>query len=225
MANMLYLESPAGSGSDSGFSVCEKSGKPVHCHWNDTSQAEAYGHTLAAFYKAFPEFQNNDLYLTGESYFGQYGPNIAKWILDQPDETVADVKIPLKGIALGNACWGGDATNVQCNGPNSQQNDAEMYYGKGLSSKELYVSLHPSQTHTKHFQTSQHSYDEIMETCKFPRVGLECEACWRNNPWKSDRTTCTTSTTTAQELEYLKQHNSTMRQLLSRTSISFQHTR
>ena len=199
VANMLYLESPAGSGSDSGFSVCEKSGKPVHCHWNDTSQAEAYGHTLAAFYKAFPEFQDNDLYLTGESYFGQYGPNIAKWILDQSDETVADVKIPLKGIALGNACWGGDATNVQCNGPNSQQNDAEMYYGKGLSSKELYVL---SSSFTDTHQTFSNFTTVTMKSwtrASFRKSDSSVKLCWRNNLWKSDRTTCTTSTTTARE--------------------------
>ena len=64
---MLYLESPAGSGQDSGFSTCIKGGKAVGCMWNDTSQAEAYAHTLVAFFKAFPEFAQNDLYLTGES--------------------------------------------------------------------------------------------------------------------------------------------------------------
>jgi len=38
----------------------------VDCHWNDTSQAEAYAHTLTAFFKAYPEFAENELYLTGE---------------------------------------------------------------------------------------------------------------------------------------------------------------
>ncbi len=48
----------------------------MECSWDDVSQAEAYAHSLAAFKKAFPEFASNDLYLTGESYFGQYGPNV-----------------------------------------------------------------------------------------------------------------------------------------------------
>ena len=52
---MLYLESPAGSGSRNGFSACIKGGVPVGCRWDDQSQAEAYAHTLAAFHKAFPE--------------------------------------------------------------------------------------------------------------------------------------------------------------------------
>lgn len=66
---------------------------PSTCSWNDTSQAEvrcpisvfthfiwltlvfqAYAHTLKAFYKAYPEFASNDLYLSGESYAGQCKP-------------------------------------------------------------------------------------------------------------------------------------------------------
>lgn len=32
--------------------------------------------------------------------------------------------------ACGCRCWGGDATTVNCNGPNEAQNDADMFYGK-----------------------------------------------------------------------------------------------
>ena len=157
VANMLYLESPAGSGTaflaGKGSSECLKKGKKVRCQWNDVSQAEAYAHTLAAFHKAFPEFAKSDLYLTGESYFGQYGPNIAKYILDHaPFNTTLN----LKGIAAGNACWGGDATTVNCNGANSQQNDLDMYYGKGLISKQ--------------------AYEAAYDACTFPEpTGPKCE--------------------------------------------------
>eukprot|EP01051_Picozoa_sp_SAG22_P010462 SAG22_NODE_944_length_6390_cov_3.189795_6_plen_177_part_00 len=41
VANMLYLESPAGSGQGSGFSTCNTAEGPTDCAWNDTSQAEA----------------------------------------------------------------------------------------------------------------------------------------------------------------------------------------
>lgn len=134
VASMLYLESPAGSGSSSGYSTCEKGGKPVECAWTDQSQAEAYAHTLAAFFEEFPEYSSNDLYLTGvhstllcrarvprlehllnrpfvagESYAGQYVPNIAHYILNTEPFTS---RLKLKGIALGNACWGGNATLV-----------------------------------------------------------------------------------------------------------------
>jgi hypothetical protein len=152
VANMLYLESPAGSGQSSGFSACIKGGRDVGCSWDDVSQAEAYAHTLAAFKKAFPEFASNDVYLTGESYFGQYGPNIANYILTHAP---FNTSLGLKGIAAGNACWGGSATRVQCNGPNSEQNDVDMYYGKGLVSKKLYT--------------------EVYATCDFPSISRACD--------------------------------------------------
>jgi len=138
VANMLYLESPAGSGNSAGFSTCVKAGKPVGCKWDDVSQAEAYAHSLVEFSRAFPEFATNPLYLTGESYFGQYGPNTASYILSHAP---FNSTLPLKGIAAGNACWGGDETSVACNGPNEERNDVEMYFGKGLVSKKLYEQV------------------------------------------------------------------------------------
>lgn len=48
--------------------------------------------------------KSNDLYLTGESYAGQYVPNIAHYIVNnEPFKS----RLNLKGVALGNACWGG----------------------------------------------------------------------------------------------------------------------
>ena len=38
-ANMLYLESPAGSGGQAGFSTCLRAGKVVDCCWDDRTHA------------------------------------------------------------------------------------------------------------------------------------------------------------------------------------------
>mmetsp|Transcript_146308 Transcript_146308/g.207484 ORF Transcript_146308/g.207484 Transcript_146308/m.207484 type:complete len:490 (+) Transcript_146308:42-1511(+) len=148
VANMLYLESPAGSDDPIGFSSCYQGGKmPSVCEWNDKTQAEAYAHTLRAFYAAFPEFKSNKLYLSGESYAGQYIPNIATYLVENMEK-----EIPLTGILVGNGCWGGDANNVNCNGPNSEQNDLDMYFGKGLISKP--------------------AYEGVYARCKFPLTGM-----------------------------------------------------
>lgn len=145
VANMLYLESPAGSGDVAGYSTCVRGGKAVGCVWDDVTQAEAYTHALKAFYQAFPEFAANDLYLTGESYFGQYGPNIANFILNtEPFKST----LPLKGIALGNSCWGGTETCVKCNGPSTEKINVDLFFGKGLYAPSL--------------------HKQIYDTCKFP---------------------------------------------------------
>eukprot|EP00039_Didymoeca_costata_P018291 m.332918 g.332918 ORF g.332918 m.332918 type:complete len:482 (+) comp17029_c0_seq1:2130-3575(+) len=151
VSNMLYLESPAGSDDPIGFSYCTKGGKISEvCKWNDTSQAEAYGHTLLAFFEKFPEYKSNDLFMTGESYAGQYLPNIANFIVRNMKD-----QLNLKGMMVGNGCWGGDATHVDCNGPNSVQNDVDMFFGKGLISKPL--------------------YKEVYSNCDFPKTtSIKC---------------------------------------------------
>ena len=77
--------------------------------------------------------------LTSNTRTTQYGPNIAHYILTHAP---FNSTLNLKGIAAGNACWGGDATSVECNGPNSERNDLDMYYGKGLVSKKLYEAAY-----------------------------------------------------------------------------------
>lgn len=78
VANMLYLEAPAGSfltpvDLKSGFSYCLKDGKRQDkCHWNDRTQAQSYAYTLKAFFEKFPALNDADIFLAGESYGGQY---------------------------------------------------------------------------------------------------------------------------------------------------------
>ena len=76
VSHMLYLESPAGSylspdAMNSGFSYCVSKGiRQKKCSWNDRTQAKAYGHTLKAFFAAYPELDSAPFYLAGESYAG-----------------------------------------------------------------------------------------------------------------------------------------------------------
>lgn len=149
VANMLYLESPAGSSwySEStqsnvlGFSHCLQGSTIVNCSWNDTTQASAYAHTIAAFFDNFPDYKGNHLYLVGESYFGQYGPNIARYILDtQPFNTTLN----LKGLAIGNGCWSG----LGCTGDNGFGHVMDLFL--------------------KYDLISEHVYDETHKTCNFP---------------------------------------------------------
>ena len=67
--------------------------KPTLVFGTTIRVAEAYAHALAAFYAAFPEYKTNELYLTGESYFGQYGTDLVAYALEAP-------RVPTLPLAL-----------------------------------------------------------------------------------------------------------------------------
>ncbi|XP_071349377.1 lysosomal protective protein [Trachinotus anak] len=87
IANMLYLESPAGVG----FSYSDDQ-KYVT---NDTEVSMNNYLALKEFFSLFPEFSKNELYLTGESYGGIYIPTLAERVME-------DASLNLQGIAVGN---------------------------------------------------------------------------------------------------------------------------
>merc|ERR1712166_1095608 len=102
------------------------------CEWDDSTQAKAYALTLQQFFSDYPEFAKHALYLIGESYAGQYIPNIAHHILTEGSASpegsgLANLRKQLKGIAIGNGCWGGGKDSVMCNGPNEDRDLLALY--------------------------------------------------------------------------------------------------
>ncbi|XP_028798152.1 serine carboxypeptidase-like 45 [Neltuma alba] len=90
VANMLYLESPAGVGFS--YSV----NTSIYASYNDEIIARDNLAFLQRWFAEFPEYKNRELFITGESYGGHYVPQVAQLII----QTKA---IPnLKGIAIGN---------------------------------------------------------------------------------------------------------------------------
>ncbi|XP_030913898.1 lysosomal protective protein [Geospiza fortis] len=87
IANILYVESPAGVG----FSYSDDKKYAT----NDTEVAHNNYLALKDFLRLFPEYSKNDLFLTGESYGGVYIPTLAEWVMQDPS-------LNLKGIAVGN---------------------------------------------------------------------------------------------------------------------------
>ncbi|XP_073415449.1 lysosomal protective protein-like [Dendrobates tinctorius] len=87
IANVLYLESPAGVG----FSYSDDKNYVI----GDAQTARDNYQALKDFFRLFPEFTKNDFYITGESYGGFYVPYLAM-------EVTKDSTINLKGLAIGN---------------------------------------------------------------------------------------------------------------------------
>lgn len=57
---------------------------------------------MLEFYKELPQYKNNSLYITGESYAGHYVPAISHYIWQMNKDATEEEKIPLKGLAIGN---------------------------------------------------------------------------------------------------------------------------
>ncbi|XP_070697057.1 lysosomal protective protein [Pempheris klunzingeri] len=87
IANMLYLESPPGVG----FSYSDDQ-KYVT---NDTEVSMNNYLALKEFFRLFPEYSKNELFLTGESYGGIYIPTLAERVME-------DDSLNLQGVAVGN---------------------------------------------------------------------------------------------------------------------------
>ncbi|XP_067856819.1 lysosomal protective protein [Heptranchias perlo] len=87
IANMLYLESPAGVG----FSYADDKKYQT----NDTEVSFNNYLALKEFFRLFPEYSKNEFYITGESYGGIYVPTLAVRVM-------TDSSIHFKGMAVGN---------------------------------------------------------------------------------------------------------------------------
>jgi vitellogenic carboxypeptidase-like protein len=91
--SVLYVDNPVGTGfsftnDDAGYSE------------DQTTVGLNLYEALVQFFTLFPELRKNDFYVTGESYAGKYVPAVSYAIhLNNPN---ANVKINLKGLAIGN---------------------------------------------------------------------------------------------------------------------------
>ncbi|KAL5120172.1 Cell death protease [Pleosporales sp. CAS-2024a] len=94
-ANLLFIDQPVGTG----FSYVN-----TDSYLTDLDQMADHMITfLEKWFKLFPEYENDDLYLAGESYAGQHIPYIARAILKRNKKQNADSQPwNLKGLLIGN---------------------------------------------------------------------------------------------------------------------------
>eukprot|EP00292_Cryptomonas_paramecium_P009797 CAMPEP_0113700940 /NCGR_PEP_ID=MMETSP0038_2-20120614/24271_1 /TAXON_ID=2898 /ORGANISM="Cryptomonas paramecium" /LENGTH=269 /DNA_ID=CAMNT_0000624723 /DNA_START=177 /DNA_END=982 /DNA_ORIENTATION=+ /assembly_acc=CAM_ASM_000170 len=130
-ANLLIINSPP----PVGFSYCDPagpSGDGRSCGvWNDTRTADHNLQFLKNWFKAFPEYITNKLYLSGESYAGIYVPTLARAILEDKQFSSS---INFAGWAVGDACVGNE---VLC-GEEGPYNFVEFMHGHGQFSDHTY---------------------------------------------------------------------------------------
>ncbi len=137
-ASVLVVDSPP----PVGFSYCTQYGPAANgtsCGaWNDTLTAQVNANFIIEWFKTFPQYKDNQFFITGESYAGVYVPIIARELLSRPE--AKDIR--LAGIATGDGCLGVD---VLCGGPNLSLGapwwDVVFFYGHGQVSNEFFDQL------------------------------------------------------------------------------------
>jgi serine carboxypeptidase-like clade 2 len=95
IANVLYVESPAGVG----FSYSNTSSDYVT---GDKQTAQDAYALLQGFLATFPEYRSNPFWVTGESYGGHYVPEFAYHVAMKNLEVPATERINLVGLMAGN---------------------------------------------------------------------------------------------------------------------------
>ncbi|XP_011266004.2 venom serine carboxypeptidase-like [Camponotus floridanus] len=91
--NVIYIDNPVGTG----YSFThDKKGYATSA----TQVGRNLNSALVQFFLLFPELQNNDFFVTGESYAGKYVPAVSYAIKNY--NIKAKTKINLKGLAIGN---------------------------------------------------------------------------------------------------------------------------
>ncbi|XP_067327264.1 lysosomal protective protein [Anolis sagrei] len=118
VANMLYLESPAGVG----YSYSTDGETTI----SDSQVAEDNYQALQSFFAKFPDFASNPFYVFGESYGGVYVPSLTAKI------AAGDAKVNLKGFGVGNGM-----TNYDLN----DETLMEFCYSHGVFGDDLWTSL------------------------------------------------------------------------------------
>ncbi|KAM6223756.1 lysosomal protective protein-like [Rhynchocyon petersi] len=118
VANVLYLESPAGVGYS--YSLSQ------NYQTNDQQVAADNYQALLSFFEKFPTFANHDFYVFGESYGGVYVPSLSAQIVKGP------FSANFKGFGVGNGM-----SNYQLN----DDTLIEFSYYHGLIGDDLWASL------------------------------------------------------------------------------------
>lgn len=114
--HLIFIDNPVGAGfsytsNDNGYCSDEQ------CVANDLYNS------LQQFFQLFPHIQNNNFYISGESYAGKYIPMLAMKIHKENNNiNNSRLKINLKGLAMGNA---------YCD-PINQMNYGQYLYELGL---------------------------------------------------------------------------------------------
>jgi len=95
LSNVVFIEVPCGVGFSYSSSLSD------YVTGDEMTAVDNY-QLIQLFFKRFPEYLSNDLYLISESYGGHYLPMLAKVIVDNNGPSSGYPVLNFKGFAVGN---------------------------------------------------------------------------------------------------------------------------
>jgi carboxypeptidase C (cathepsin A) len=133
ISSMLFIEAPACVG----YSYADTL---AGCSHNDSSQAVDNAAALRVFFSLYPELAANDFFITGESYAGIYVPTTAQQVY-LGNAAGATPRINLRGIAVGNGCYGHEAGLCAFSDAAEIATNVPYYAGHGLISPTTFSTF------------------------------------------------------------------------------------
>jgi len=131
VSSVLFIEQPAGVG----FSYAVNGSTTS----DDYIQSQNTYGFLLNFFGAYPEYANNDFYISGESYAGVYVPTLAYRVVE--GNKAGKPHVNLKGILVGNGCWGSEVGTCG-SAIDSERIAATLFYGHAMISEKTWLQLH-----------------------------------------------------------------------------------
>lgn len=143
VANILFLESPAGVG----FSYSNTT-SDIYTSGDQRTAADSYTF-LVNWFERFPQYKFRDFYIAGESYAGHYVPQLSQ-LLYRNIKGIQNSTINFKGFMVGNAVTDDD---------NDFIGTFEYWWTHGLISDSTYYKLKAACVS----QSSQHPSAECLK--------------------------------------------------------------
>ncbi|XP_076942123.1 serine carboxypeptidase 24-like [Bidens hawaiensis] len=126
VANILFLESPAGVG----FSYSNTT-SDYDMSGDKRTAVDSYAF-LVNWFRRFPHYKNSDFFIIGESYAGFYIPELADVIIKRNKEGHSSSIINIKGVMVGNGIMNEDTDDKGFN---------DYLWSHALISDEIYTKL------------------------------------------------------------------------------------
>lgn len=164
IANMIYIEAPAGVG----FSFSDDTADYTT---DDNKTAVDNYHFIQGWLEKFSNYKSNDFYITSESYGGHYMPTLAQQII-LGNKAGGDPQINFKGVFDG---------NPYTNRDENQRGEYETYGGHQMVSRPTYAE----------WMSACADGNSTTSACTSARNAMREEVGNNIDPYAIDYPTCT----------------------------------